>query len=98
MIGRIFVIGFSASLLSTAAFAIGPATNGAVTGSSSSTSTTAPSCDGCSSTDNSGDTDTNQNGSTQTGPITNPTTPKPAHTNTPSHVPQPPGGGGAPKD
>lgn len=95
MIRTILVLGFS--LVTTAAFAIGPATNSAVSGSPSSTSTTAPSCDGCNSTDNTGSTDTSQNGSTQTGPITNPTTPQPAHTNTPSHVPQPPGGGGTPK-
>jgi len=97
MIRTILVLGFSASLLSTAAFAIGPATSTAIGSSSGSTSTTAQPCDGCSATDNTGSSDASQNSSTQAGPITNPTTPQPAHTSTPSHVPQPPGGNAAPK-
>lgn len=90
----LFLLTAAAAMLSGPALAIGPASNNAVPGAQAPA--TNSSCDGCASPQ-SGQTDqtgTAQSGSA-TGPIINPTTPRPAHTQTPSHMPQP--GGAAPK-
>lgn len=80
-----------AMMLSTPAFAVGPA---AMPGTSAPVPVTGSGdAQGSSDQDQTGQSDASQNGGSATGPITNPTTPKPAHTDTPSHVSQPPGGG-----
>jgi hypothetical protein len=71
--------------------------NSSTTPSTPGTVSTAPvpPCDGCDPATTASQTDTGQTG---TGPITDPTQGRPAHTATPSHVSGPPKpGGGTPK-
>ena len=99
MLRGILLAGAATVLLSAPAMAIGPASMPAP-----GPSTTASQCDGCSSQDQD-DTSASGTGQSQTappggsgvaGPISNPSTPQPAHTQEPSHAPGA-GPGGSPK-
>jgi hypothetical protein len=103
MFKRMILLTEASVALSGPALAIGPA-SGTVPGTSTSAPTTASQCDGCNSSDGSdttAQTDQTNTGQGVTGPVTDPSTPRPAHTDTPSHVSQPPSGpgnGGTPKE
>lgn len=95
MLKKTLLLAAVAVIATAPAFAIGPA-GGTVPGTATTAPTTASQCDGCNSSDGSDSTaQTGQTsaGSGVTGPVTDPSTPRPAHTDVPSHVPQPPGGG-----
>jgi hypothetical protein len=99
MLRGILFVGAAALLLSAPALAIGPASMPAP-----GPATTASQCDGCSSQDQddtSGgsagqQSQTTPAGSGVTGPVSNPSTPQPAHTEVPSHA-SGAGPGGSPK-
>ncbi len=99
MFKRMTLLTAAAMVLSGPALAIGPA-GGPVSGTPATAPSTAQQCDGCNSSDTSDtatQTDQANTGQGVTGPITNPSTPRPAHTEVPSHISQPPGGSGTPK-
>lgn len=102
MFKRMILLTAAAMVLAGPAFAIGPA-GGTVPGTATTAPATASQCDGCNSSDSSdtaAQTDQTNTAQGATGPVTDPSTPRPAHTEAPSHVPQPPSGpgsGGTPK-
>ncbi len=99
MFRGILLAGAAVLALNTPALAIGPAS-----APPAGPATTASQCDGCSSQDQddtaadggAGQSQTQPMGSGVTGPVSNPSTPQPAHTEVPSHAPGA-GPGGSPK-